>query len=342
MGTLALLASTLALAAPSSPPEGRISMVQYVTFLENVLTLLEEGRTEEARGWAQNLRGAEVAFAGESFTADPTVLDAIQGAKTATEARRQTARVRRLVSALRAVDGTASPPAEVAPQELESLRPKEEAEKGGAVGRFEVEPPSVAAQIGEALLAAYDWVAAQIRRVLDWLDKLRPRRKADRGGLGGTTAAAIAVVAAAVCLLAGLAWRTLRRGTPAPVEVESDPILGSAKDEDPLSRETLEWEARARELAVAGRFREAIRAWYHAVLVALFRAGRLLHQKGRTNWEYVAQAAPEAAWRAPLAGLTEVFDREWYGREASAPEALRECAARAREVLRSVRGEATP
>ena len=38
--------------------------------------------------------------------------------------------------------------------------------------------------------------------------------------------------------------------------------------------------------------------------------------------------------------LTEVFDREWYGRDASAPEALRECAARAKEVLRSMRGEA--
>jgi hypothetical protein len=36
--------------------------------------------------------------------------------------------------------------------------------------------------------------------------------------------------------------------------------------------------------------------------------------------------------------LTEVFDREWYGRDASAPEALRECVARAREVLQSAGG----
>ena len=64
----------------------------------------------------------------------------------------------------------------------------------------------------------------------------------------------------------------------------------SQRDADPLSREQDEWEKYAAELAAAGRLREAIRAWYHAVLVGLFRAGLLHHHKGRTNWEYVRRA----------------------------------------------------
>jgi hypothetical protein len=73
------------------------------------------------------------------------------------------------------------------------------------------------------------------------------------------------------------------------------------------------------------------------VLVGLFRAGLLHHHKGRTNWEYVSRVAPEADWRPGLIRLTRLFDREWYGRDRSAGEALRECAGEARAILRRVR-----
>ena len=73
------------------------------------------------------------------------------------------------------------------------------------------------------------------------------------------------------------------------------------------------------------------------MLVALFRAGLLHHHKGRTNWEYVARLSPDTAWRPELIELTRRFDREWYGRERSSPEALRECASDARSILTQVR-----
>jgi hypothetical protein len=72
--------------------------------------------------------------------------------------------------------------------------------------------------------------------------------------------------------------------------------------------------------------------------VCLFQGGLLHFQKGRTNWEYARQLAPENAWRPTFLELTRLFDREWYGRAASDPEAVRECARWAREILKAVRG----
>jgi hypothetical protein len=119
----------------------------------------------------------------------------------------------------------------------------------------------------------------------------------------------------------------------------SDPIA-SKRDEDPLSRGATEWERYAAQLAASGRIREAIRAWYHAVLVTLYAAGILHFRKGRTNWEYVAALSPEIAWRSEFVTLTRRFEEEWYGRERSAIEALEDVSGHAREILDIVRRRA--
>jgi hypothetical protein len=116
-------------------------------------------------------------------------------------------------------------------------------------------------------------------------------------------------------------------------EASSEPIRSTAADDDPLSRESGKWELYAQELAAAGRRREAIRAWYHAVLVALFRSGRLEPRKGRTNWEHAARLSPELSWRPTFLEITRHFDREWYGRDASSAASLAECAGLARSLL---------
>ncbi|HSB60806.1 MAG TPA: DUF4129 domain-containing protein, partial [Vicinamibacteria bacterium] len=124
-------------------------------------------------------------------------------------------------------------------------------------------------------------------------------------------------------------------------EVESGQA-SSARDEDPLSREAGDWEKHARELGAAGRWREAVRAWYHAVLAGVFRAGLVHHQRGRTNWEYAARLAPDLPWRAAFLDLTRLFDREWYGRVSSDADAARECAQVARAILRELRAPGGP
>jgi hypothetical protein len=176
----------------------------------------------------------------------------------------------------------------------------------------------------------WDW----IRR---WLEKLLPRQA--RAGLpdGSTSPLAIAFVVGVAILLVVLSVRALRRRGAAPSSSTSASTVSSARDEDPLSRESNEWERHAQELGAAGRWREAIRAWYHAVLVALFRAGLLHYQKGRTNWEYASRLGPELGWRPAFFDLTRLFDREWYGRRTSDSEAHGACSRGARGILEALR-----
>ncbi|HVQ31895.1 MAG TPA: DUF4129 domain-containing protein [Vicinamibacteria bacterium] len=339
-GVLIVLALAARASAQEVEPPAPLSVSAYVLALEEILPLAESGRLEEAREKAQALRRAEVEFAGERVGTDSTVLDGIATARTVVDARSRAPRLRRLVAALRATRG-AETASDTRPEVLARLAPRDDAAKGGVVAApLRARQLSVPARIGEAVLGAYDWVASLVRTILDWLAKLRPRN-APSAQQGGPTTAAIAVVAVAAVVLAVLAYRTLRRGAAAE-EIASDQVFSSAKDEDPLSREVGEWERHARDLAASGRWREAVRAWYHAVLVCLFQQGLLHYQKGRTNWEYASRLAPETAWRRTFLDLTRLFDREWYGRPTSDAEAVRECARGAREILGAVRGDEEP
>jgi hypothetical protein len=271
----------------------------------------------------------------DAFTADATVLAAVDEARDPEASRRAAGRLRRLLAAL-PEGALATAPAGVDKAALEGLQAKDDTAKGGAVGRLEVQAPSGLGRVADAIVAAYDWVAERVNRLLDWLKKLWPKSAKPSSPAGSASVAAIAVVAVAALLLGILTWRTVRRGATAPVEVESE-RAAPARDDDPLSRETTQWEARARELMAAGRWREAVRAFYHAVLVALFEAGLLHYQRGRTNWEYAAALSPQLTLRPAFLDLTRIFDREWYGRRQSDAEAVRACAEAARSILRAAR-----
>jgi hypothetical protein len=179
------------------------------------------------------------------------------------------------------------------------------------------------------------WVADQVKKLRRWLEKSFLRKSKAGGSEVDLPRLVTVLVIALAAVLAGLGLLALRRrGAPAaPVPAPAAGPRPPARDDDPLSRRAGEWETYARELAAAGRFREAVRAWYHAVLVALYQRGALHHRKGRTNWEYVAAVPPEAAWRPAFAAVTRRFEREWYGSDRSSREALEETAAEARALL---------
>ena len=80
-----------------------------------------------------------------------------------------------------------------------------------------------------------------------------------------------------------------------------------------------------------------MRAWYHAVLVALYRTGFVHYRRGRTNWEYVSSLSPSLPARQGFSDLTRRFEREWYGREESDPEALAAVEEVASALLEGVR-----
>ena len=194
------------------------------------------------------------------------------------------------------------------------------------------EPLSLPERLLSALQSVRDKLAAAARKVRNWLRKLLlPSGPRPTGDAATVARAAIAFVALALASLVVLALRSLRQARTPASEVEM--IASPVTDEDPLSRESSQWESRARELAGAQRFREAIRAWYHAVLTALFRRGTLHYRRGRTNWEYVASVGPEQGWRAGFIALTRLFDREWYGSRSSDREAFAVASRQAQEIL---------
>jgi len=335
-----LLASLAALAGEAraqTDAESPLSLAEYVSALDAVRAHLETGRLEEARAAAGDLRGRVIAWGDETLAPDASVLDGVVVAKDEADRGRAAGRLRRLLAALGAAPGPAGP-TEARVDLLAGLAPADDIQKGGDVPTLQLKPLSFPERVEKALLAVADAIGWLARKIRDWLSALRPRQADERPEPGRTAVAAIVFALGVVVVLAVLVVRARRRRAAPIAAAESTRTVSSRRDEDPLSREAAGWEERAGELAAARRWREAIRAWYHAVLVALFQAGLLHHQKGRTNWEYVERIDPRLGWRPGFVSLTRLFDREWYGRRASDPAALAECARDARGVLGAVRG----
>lgn len=313
-------------------PRPVLSLDDYAGELDAIRVALAAGRTSEARRAARALEGRAVAWRDETLTPDATLLEAVATVTTVRNTQVLARRVERLTLALRAADsGVASAP-DSQPALLDRLALPPDAPPGGSIPQLQLRPLAFRERLAATLLAAWDGLVARAKAVVDWLRRLVLPRDAERkGDAAGVARAAVAIVVLAVAALLMLALRAVRR-RHTPVSVVSAPASSSA-DDDPLSRESAEWEARARALAAAQRFREAVRAWYHAVLTALFRRGELQYRKGRTNWEYVAAVGPERRWRPGFIALTGSFDREWYGRRSSDRDALAAVARLAADVL---------
>ncbi len=340
-----LAAATLSLVLAGSLPRAvcadePISVEDYATRLETLQQLVEAQQLAEAQAAARALRARSVTWGDETLAPDASALDALVDAPSAVEAAHAARRIGRLASALRQGPEEAAS-ADVRRDVLARIAPADPLERGGEVASLRVKPLTLPEQVEAALLGVADAIAGALRAIRDWLERLRPARTGRQPALGSTAVAAIAFALVVVVLLAVLVVRRRRLPVAGPTGEPARPLV-SRRDEDPLSREASEWERHAAELAAARRWREAIRAWYHAVLVALFRAGRLHHQRGRTNWEYVSRLEPGLAFRPAFMELTSLFDREWYGRRTSDAEALALCARTARGLLKAVQDAGGP
>ncbi len=288
---------------------------------------------------ARSLMGISIESPGGAFTADNSLLQAI--------ITNRDQAIPRIDATIAALQQTVSqqPPGTPDPKLVERLREEEnvrELERGGEVGERLETDESFLRQAADWISRAWQWIADQFEKLADWMSRFwpsSPELKNEKGAFGGMPWVVTALAIAIVAIIAFVALEVLRRSKKGqPDEVaESDPI-SSRRDEDPLSRGANEWERYAAQLAASGRIREAIRAWYHAVLVTCYGAGMLSFRKGRTNWEYVSMLRAEAAWRPDFADLTRRYEREWYGRSESTHEALDDCSLRARSILDQIRG----
>jgi len=306
-----------------------LDLDQYRARLQQIDGLLARGDSAAAAREARALQGLSIRAGGEELAADDWVLGPI--------ARREPhrARLRSLLEALAPPKGHRIAPA---PAVLETLRREQNAVRPVSGGEIEqIDAPG--ASLRERLL---DWVdraarfaGRQLLRLIRWLSDLFPTGTAPAAQGGGRILSVVLIGVGAILVgVVLLALFSFGRGVPqgpGSIARERPPA-----DADPLSRTASGWEERARELAAQGRAREAIRAWYHAVLVRCAAQGLLHHRKGRTNWEYAHALPPSLAWRGRFEDLTFRFDVEWYGRSESTGEALTTFADGAAEILRAL------
>ncbi|HEX6099782.1 MAG TPA: DUF4129 domain-containing protein [Thermoanaerobaculia bacterium] len=324
---LLLLSATNAAAMP---------VHDYIATLERIDALLAANQPDAAKNEALTLKDVDVTWAKGKFRADPSLLAGI--------AKGERAQLVATIAELRRASGMSAAQADRRLlQQIAAEQEPPELPKGGVVPTKLNRDVPLIERIANAISDMLRWIRKKLDQLLEWLFDLLPRR---RDAAGRPTAGlhwiVWAVVGAILLIILYLAFDVLRRSRArGPVEVETSAPIGSKQDEDPLSRGSTEWERYAVDLAGAGHFREAIRAWYHAVLVTCYAAGILHFRKGRTNWEYIASLAPSLDWRPDVIELTRRFEQEWYGALQSTRDAYDACSERAQSVLDALRrGEA--
>jgi hypothetical protein len=318
-------------------PSEALGLAEYLDALKKIQALAERGDLEALHDSVRALGGARIVHEGAPLEPDPTVLRPLAEAKNPAAARIAALRLRALLAEL---ERAAGPPRvdPVDPALLERLR-AEEAEReispDGKVGGPGLHAPR---SFMEALHDLMKELLDQLGRFFNWLFRLLFSRSSAAAPGGSVQGMVIALIVLVLGVLGAVAVVALRRSKGLEAgEVRSEAPAPSAKDDDPLSRSAGEWERFAGELMRAGRFREAIRAWYHAVLVSLFRAGALSYRKDRTNWEYAYALASGIPWREGFVDATRTFEQEWYGRRNTAVETAESYQRQAQALLAGLR-----
>lgn len=180
--------------------------------------------------------------------------------------------------------------------------------------------PSLAARIR-------GWVGEQLGRLLDAVL-----------GTGQASLLGSLLLVAAVAAVVVLAVRFAR-------SVRRDP--GTAVvTADGVGRAPADWVAEADEHEGAGRYREAVRCRYRALVAALAVAGVVDEAPGRTAGEYLAETRrrrPEVG--EEVAAVTAVFEAAWYGHapvDRAILDQVRDRAAAARTAVAGTRSGDRP
>src|SRR5579864_2002264 len=257
-----------------------LSSSEYGDRLAAIRSAIDANDLGLARRLATQLQSLRVRHDGMEFIPDPTVLRPIASAPDLAAARDAAKALSRLREALEAVlAGRLAAPDEPL---LERLR-SEEAERAltpeGKIGGPLLQPPSIPRSFREWLwdlsMRLWEFLKKLFSNVLQWLLGLLFGGMGSRSMGDGMTYLVIGLIILILGTVGIIAYVTLQRRRTTPVATATSELPTTARDEDPLSRTSNEWERFAAELMGSGRFREAIRAWYHAVLVTLFRSGML-------------------------------------------------------------------
>jgi len=154
------------------------------------------------------------------------------------------------------------------------------------------------------------WLGRQLTKLLDLL------HLGGGGGAAGAVVSWIVVLAALAGLVLLVVWGVRRaRRTPADDGDDDETTIALRVD-----RPADEWRAEAAAHAAAGRWREALRCRYRAVVAELADRGTVDPAPGRTTGEerrQVAERVPELG--GAFEGVADTFDRVVYGDEPAGP-----------------------
>lgn len=142
---------------------------------------------------------------------------------------------------------------------------------------------------------AIGWLLEQVARIVGQLSG---------GGRDAVFAWLLLILSAMVIVAVIVKLRQSRGPRPPAADTEGE-VLGRSRDE---------WRAEAARYRAAGSWREAVRALHRAVVADLAQAGFVEEIPGRTAGEYLVEARlnlPEVG--EPLAEVTRLFERAWYG-----------------------------
>jgi hypothetical protein len=173
-----------------------------------------------------------------------------------------------------------------------------------------------------------------LERLLDWIARhlerfLGANPDAPGAATGGSRLFALAVLVVAVVVVVLVAlrlrgtWHRRRRPPPEPLDVDVE-----------TRRSANAWEQLAAQLEADGRWKEAMRARFGALVERLGDGGVVADVPGRTTGEYradVRAAVPDVA--DEFAEAADLFDRAWYGDLPTGPTEAARFAEDAERVL---------
>jgi hypothetical protein len=161
--------------------------------------------------------------------------------------------------------------------------------------------------------AKRSWWSAAVHWVLGELGRLLGRLLGLGAGSGATAWIGVAVLAVLVGLIGVLAVRLWVR---LPAEVSRPVVVTAAA----AGRSAVDWRAEAARHERQGRWRDALRCRYRALVADLAGRGVVEEVPGRTAGEYrsVVQATvPTVA--VDFSGATDLFEDAWYGDRPTGP-----------------------
>jgi hypothetical protein len=156
------------------------------------------------------------------------------------------------------------------------------------------------------------WSAA-----IDWLFKHVGRLLGRLLGLGRGSGATAWIVVAVLALIVGLVGVLAVRFW---VRLPADPSQSVVVTAGSAGRSAVDWWAEAAEHERQGRWRDALRCRYRALVAELAGRGVVEEIPGRTAGEYrSAVRATLPAVATDFSGATDLFEDAWYGDRPTGP-----------------------